>query len=171
MGTTANRQIPYVEPADALNAYPAAMKAQSERLDALLPLAVGAWSQGTAQSIPNNTPTRTVLDTVLVPPVGMSIAGNAVTVTVAGLYLVTGSVTYDTNATGFRMALLVVNGASVTRFITAAGAGGPISCTPTRLLQLAAGDVITMNAQHTAGAALTLNTSTGGVHLDVAAVG
>lgn len=36
MGTTPNRAIPYVEPADAMNAYPAADKAQAERLDALL---------------------------------------------------------------------------------------------------------------------------------------
>lgn len=36
MGTTANRAIPYVEPADTVQTYPAADKAKADRLDALL---------------------------------------------------------------------------------------------------------------------------------------
>lgn len=36
MGTTPNRAIPYVEPGDTVQIYPAAMKSQSDRIDTVL---------------------------------------------------------------------------------------------------------------------------------------
>lgn len=41
MGSTANRQIPYVEPTDALANFPTADKAQADRLDALFGIDTG----------------------------------------------------------------------------------------------------------------------------------
>lgn len=48
MGTTANRAIPYVEPADQLNVYPAADKAKADRIDALFGVDTG-WLAVTIQ--------------------------------------------------------------------------------------------------------------------------
>ena len=66
-------------------------------------------------------------------------------------------VSYDvSNTTGQRFGTIMVNGTTSARAYTPGSAGGASTCTVARLTRLAAGDGVTVNAQHTAGVAVAL---------------
>lgn len=101
-----------------------------------------------------------------------SLAAETITVSVAGIYTIIGTIAYAAGATGFRQASIYINGTEAqTQRLPAAAAGGTFGVTAVGTFKLNANDVITLRGQQTQGANLaTVVTAKGFVRLSVCRV-
>lgn len=157
MGTTPLFAIPYVEPTDTLATFPAADKAQADKLDAALggrPFCQ-AWASA-SQSMVNGAETGMVFQNSHVSQAGMfTNGGSVITVPVAGLYQIVFGYSWTANATGNRILVTKVTG------FTAGSMGAPaysmpgaVAGTVVLVRSLAAGATVAMNLYQSSGAAL-----------------
>lgn len=114
-----------------------------------------ALAAAQAQSIPNGAYTKATFGTVVAwREMGVNAAAGTLTVTRAGAYLIAGAVCYAANATGVRYATLAVNAATLRLASVPGFTGGQPTPTVSAILNLTVGDVITLEAYQSSGAAL-----------------
>lgn len=130
----------------------------TERLGQLTNLPAYAAQQSIVQDVPNATWTTLRLDAVAVDTHGAA-RRDAFVAPRAGLFLLSGVVILVGSNTGKRAVGLAINGARLragTAIAAAAtGDGDPTVPTPTRLVPLAAGDAVSLQVFHNAGAVLS----------------
>jgi len=115
MGTTPTYQIPYVEPSDTLAAFPAADKAQAERIEAIIgapPSAppFGAMSRTTTLSVAASTEVKMTWNQTDFAPRGIAQANGDWTIQSAGIYLIKAGVMWGPDTGGMRQLRLKKNG-------------------------------------------------------------
>ena len=135
-------------------------------LDWLLNPPTAQIRRTTAQSIPNGTPTLITCDTEDVDNDAMHTAsGSKLTIQTAGVYLISGCLPYDVNATGYREVRVTKNTVS---FVS--GARAMIAAAPTVATVVAipavehaciVGDFIEMSGVQTSGGALNTSAANG----------
>lgn len=119
------------------------------------------WStQAVAQSIPNTTLTTVVFDTDNKTQGGLTRVGGVFTVPVAGVYQVTYSCQWTTNATGIRESTVYINNNIATSFGYSAVAGYAAAAAITQNtlnVYLSANDNIRVQANQSSGGALSVS--------------
>jgi hypothetical protein len=121
-----------------------------------VPTVHGAWQLNTAQSLTTAVVTTIAYDTVVTPPVGgLTMTAGVIKVPVAGSYLVTAAVCFNTNTTGSRFVYVYKNGSYLVRVQLDQNETGPTG-TVSKLVDCAANDTIEIKAYQNSGAALTL---------------
>lgn len=116
----------------------------------------------TSQSIPNSTATAiSAFDTILVNQGGGIITVNSAvfTVTVGGLYLLSGDVSFDNNATGNRSIYFRASNSPTFhrgQILTPAVNGNHTLLSTSAIVYLAAAETITVYVEQTSGGALNL---------------
>lgn len=112
-----------------------------------------------AFSIPNNAWTTPTGWTVTSSS-GVTLAGSAATMAVAGTYLVTGQLTFAPNSTGSRRQARLLKGATMVARTEAsnsiAGSSASVSLPVHTIVSVAAGDVLTLQGWQNTGAALNV---------------
>jgi hypothetical protein len=118
-----------------------------------------ALTRAAAQSIPTGSVTAISFDTEVEDTDAMWSSGTNITINTAGLYLITAQLGFTINSTGTRRLYLRKNG---TAFGTASiGAPDQTPAVPlSRVVRLAAADVITMAAYQNSGVALNTSNTT-----------
>lgn len=172
-GLTPNVSLPYPLYTELANP-PAQIKALAEATDdalvatealiaSIVARKAARASRVTNQSIPNNTVTLATYTTEDFDNDNMiNLAGSTTNVVVqtAGLYLVTGSATWATNAVGVRETAILKNGTLVAGFRAANNGAVLGSGTPcTHLVSCVATDILTMQVFQTSGGALNVTSS------------
>lgn len=118
-----------------------------------------------AQSIGSSSSTLVNLDTIDEDTDAMAdLSAHRIIIKTAGLYRITAQVSFATNATGARGALVNRNGATITS-ATSTVSGDNARCNASRTIRLAVNDLITVNGWQTSGGSLALLTTFGGCFL------
>lgn len=171
MGTTPQFAIPYVEPSDLLANYPTQDKAQAEKIEQLMQTDSRMWAEyrlTADQSLASATAT-TVNLSVIINEGGFTLAAGEITVPTAGVYLVAASVSFLSiaGATGNRYGYLFQNTTLALRQSIAVTPSVTLSIPLVKWIKFAAGDKLKMQAYHTQGAALALDSASNLTHLTI----
>lgn len=172
-GLTPNQNLPYPLYTEAVNP-PAQIQALADAVDdalvasqaliaSIVARKASRASRVTNQSIANNTPTLVQFTTEDFDNDNMINLGGSntnIVVQTSGLYLVTGSVTWATNATGIREALLLKNGTAIAGLRELNNGGVLASGTPaTHLINAVVTDIFTLQVLQTSGGALNVSSA------------
>jgi hypothetical protein len=135
-------------------------------LDFLLNPPAAQVRRTTAQSIPNGTPTLITFDTEDVDTDGLHTAsGSKLTIATPGTYLVSASIPYDVNVTGYREARITKNTVSFVPGTRAMIAAAPTVSTVVHItaleIPLIAGDFLELSGVQTSGGALNTSAANG----------
>jgi hypothetical protein len=123
----------------------------------------GTMRKSTAQAIPDSTFTQLDwADRVDVTTYGLTAGNTGFTVVVPGVYSVSASPSMVANATGNRVARILVNGAVVSQGLTIGATAVQARLANATVVKCAATDVINVDVWQSSGGAL--NTSTGAGH-------
>ena len=113
-----------------------------------------------AQTLTTGSDTVLTFDTANGTQVGITYSAGTFTIATTGLYLVTASVNYVANATGYRGLYIKKNGTGIRQMRTGAVASVTTALSASSVVSCAATDTITINAQQTSGGNLdTVGTS------------
>lgn len=149
MGTTPIYALPYVEPADQLNTYPAADKAAKEKIELALDLAPSRMSRvkTTTQALPAGTFTTLVYETDEGGAKDITYATGVFTVARAGLYLINICQHFSTGTGGMVIRLYVGSVVAALSILD----GTPNSVAVSRTWRVAAGEQLRVEGNNTSG--------------------
>lgn len=127
--------------------------------------------RGSAQSIPNNTPTLMALTSEDFDSHGGLATTGTFTAPVSGLYLVSGAASFIANGTGIRSVDIYKNGSVYAKGITRPQEANLARVSVTSLVRLLAGETVSLYVSQNSGSALSLNSNSDENYMSVARIG
>lgn len=113
MGTTTGLAIPYVDPTDLIADYPAAMQAQSEKIEELIGVRSHIAMRRTSDlTVPTGTDLTLPWESTLSTTGNISYASGTFTITVPGVYLLTMVGLWQAGSSGSRYQQIMINGST-----------------------------------------------------------